>query len=112
MFVDNEYVLTTTVRNYEKEYFLRTLLQHYEHISHCLPDDFFVKCWEYIFIPHKINGHSKNILLLCSPDNLTKIIGILKTKTVSLNISITNRNINLLKQKIVLKISKLYIKKI
>ncbi|VVC32677.1 Hypothetical protein CINCED_3A006375 [Cinara cedri] len=70
---------------FELNYFLEIILQNYEYISQCLPNDFLIKYWEFMFNPQKkMNGHSKKILSLCSPENLIKIIDILKTKTMEL----------------------------
>lgn len=67
----------------DKKYLLNTILHHYEDIVHCIPNDFLVKCWEYVINPINMDINTAITLLkLCSSHDLIQFINILKMETV------------------------------
>lgn len=67
----------------DKIVFLMTIIRHYQKVVHCLPDEFFIKCWESLLCPENAEIFiAKQLLHLCSHGNFTKFIEVLKNETV------------------------------
>jgi len=67
----------------DKNFLLDTIFKNYDIITHCIPKGFLSKCWEYILNPISMDNNVSKILLdVCSSNDLTKFINILKIETV------------------------------
>lgn len=67
----------------DKNFLLDTIFKNYDIITHCIPKEFLSKCWEYILNPISMDNNVSKILLdLCSSNDLTKFINILKIETI------------------------------
>jgi len=71
------------MRSEDKKYLLYIVLEHYQVIVHCLPKEFLLKCWEFVLDPINMDDRiSKALLNLCSTNDFTQFINILKIETV------------------------------
>ncbi|XP_016661281.1 uncharacterized protein LOC103309871 [Acyrthosiphon pisum] len=73
------------VRLEDKKFLLNIICEHYEVVAHCLPNEFLLKCWEYVLNPINMDDKISKVLLnLCSSNDLIKFISILKIETIKI----------------------------